>query len=837
MPKIIESPLVGTRWKTAFCDVYAPLLLEEGQLIGELKDKVSPLFKAPFHNFAFPLTLKGCSFLCCLFYDEHTVRLASLRPGQEFFLASLFDEEDLRVFVQKIRELNPKTFPSVYQRLSLKVKGPELLEGDNQDQRYRDVVKAMQPLTEKLLEEIRSYKSTVLERISNYALSLTTTYALLRIHLLKFVAILASLDFEHSEVEIKRLLLETLRRISDDHRKVKRLTKVEDVSPLPPALEFSFKTTALALRVLPSKILGSTTRWMVRSMAKRFIAGETIEKARASMLSLFISGRDATLDQLGELVVSKKEADNYRDEVLKLIRGLSLHIKRGERNKAGINKAHISIKVSALCSDFKPWAFDYTYADTAPRLVSIFTEAKRHKVFINIDAEHYFHRDAVLQIMRRVLLETSNLKDYGDVGIVLQAYLRDAQTHLGDLIALARERGLTMPIRLVKGAYWDAETTEAFANGFDAFEFLNKEETDLSFRQLIFKILENSPQVQLCLGSHNFSDHVFCEVLRERHFDNSLLIEHQCLHMTYEGLSIGLVNMNWVVRNYIPIGPLLTGMAYLVRRIMENSSQVGVLTLMRSHMNKTALQRPEVIHAERLQKGSLEQDTNPKDFSGDFVNVCPSRLYIKEESKSLESTLKKFRKELGKTYNASFLLSGEICEIFSPSDTSLSVGRIRFAGESDVDRAVSACHKNYCEGPWPNSWKERAAVLVKTACYLLMRREELAALISYESGKTLPESLGDVEEAVDFLNFYAREEKRLQEASSQRESRGVTAVVAPWNFPLAIPCGMTAAALVAGNTVLLKSAEQTPLTAQVLVDYFPQGRSGGSDSYPSSGYR
>ena len=816
---IVTTPLAGTPWIVAFCEVYGPLFEHEGRGIEDLKEYVAPFLDIPFDNFAFPVNLGGCPFLCYLFYDEQTLRLTS-RPGQELFLASLCDKEDVNIFVQKIQGLNVATFPSVYQRLAVKRQWPHLLEGPDQDPRYRDVIQAMSPVTEKLLKEIRSYKPTLLESLSNKALSLTTSYGLLRIHLLKFVSTLASLDHDDKGIEIKRILLETLRRPCLDHKAARRASRTGDFGPLPIPLYWCFKALGFFLSYVPPNILGRVTRGMVRLMARRFIAGETIEKAKDSMISLFASGRDVTLDQLGELVVSKKEADSYRDEVLKLIKGLSLHIKKGEQNKAGIKKAHISIKVSALCSDFKPWAFRETYADLAPRLTDIFKKAKEHQVFINIDAEHYFHRDTVFHITKRVLLTTAELKDYADVGLVLQGYLRDAWDHLDEIIALAKERKITLPIRLVKGAYWDAETTEAWALGFEAPEFLNKEETDLNFRQLVFRILEHSPAVQLCLGSHNSSDHVFCEVLRKRHFNKALSIEHQCLHMTYEGLSTGLVKMDWAVRNYIPIGPLITGMAYLVRRIMENSSQVGVLTHMRSHIGLALPKRPEVVHREKLQKAAMMQDQILKEDSGNFVNVCPPRLYIRREYDNLINAVEKFRKKLGKTYPSPFPLSGELRNIVCPSDPSLCVGRIRFARVEDVDKAVSLSHEHYCQGFWPDSWKKRTSLLVQVACRFLIRRGELAGLISYESGKTLPEALGDVDEAVDFLNFYAREEKKLQEHSSSISSHGVTAVVSPWNFPLAIPCGMTAAALVSGNTVILKSAEQTPLTAQVLVDIF-----------------
>ena len=124
--------------------------------------------------------------------------------------------------------------------------------------------------------------------------------------------------------------------------------------------------------------------------------------------------------------------------------------------------------------------------------------------------------DVVFKIYRRVLLETPELRDYKATGIVIQAYLRDGYQHLKDIIALAKERNLPMPVRLVKGAYWDAETVEGDAHSFNAPQFLNKEETDIHFRQLILKILEAHPHLKLALASHNFSDHAFAEAAKEK---------------------------------------------------------------------------------------------------------------------------------------------------------------------------------------------------------------------------------------------------------------------------------------------------------------------------------
>ena len=233
-------------------------------------------------------------------------------------------------------------------------------------------------------------------------------------------------------------------------------------------------------------------------------------------------------------MISEDEADYYRDQVLEFIIESSGQLGE-ERNKAGISRAHVSIKVSALCSDFRAEAVESVRERTVPRLREILITAKRHGVFINIDAEHYNYRDLVFNIYRDVLLDTPELSDYADTGIVIQSYLRDGAGHLEQVCQLARERKVTMPIRLVKGAYWDVETIDADAHSWNAPEFLNKEESDLLYRQLIVKTFESWPHLQLCLAGHNFADHGFAEVLRRKLFPQLPPIEHQCLHMTCEG--------------------------------------------------------------------------------------------------------------------------------------------------------------------------------------------------------------------------------------------------------------------------------------------------------------
>ncbi|MEK6625589.1 MAG: proline dehydrogenase family protein, partial [Bdellovibrionota bacterium] len=361
------------------------------------------------------------------------------------------------------------------------------------DDAYNKICLDMQRKVEQLLFHLNQYAPSFFERLTDYALGLTAQYLLLRVHLLKFLAILPGLDHDKGGKEVKRMLLESLRRLIDDSDLAVRHFKIGQEKALPNWMRQGFNLFYKVSEWIPAYPLAYGVRVAVKFMARRFIAGESIEKASKSFRSLFETQRQVTLDQLGELVVSEREADRYAEDVIKLIKGFSLHVLKGEKNLAGINKANVSIKVSALSGQFRPEAFDFTYGQVGPRLQRIFLAALEHDVFINVDAEHYHYRDVVFKIYRKVLLTTPELKDFKTTGIVLQAYLKDAAAHLDEIIALAKERGGMMPIRIVKGAYWDAETVEGRACNFNPPEFLNKEETDLNFRAMIYKIFENFP--------------------------------------------------------------------------------------------------------------------------------------------------------------------------------------------------------------------------------------------------------------------------------------------------------------------------------------------------------
>ncbi len=816
----VKKRVVDSDWQVSFYEEFESMLFPSGVLSPGVSELVAFVQnQGTALGFRREVVVDGFPFLCAVRPEEKGIYIGTRRLSRELALLKLhevnpilIDKESEKFFfnlkehVEKISTLSPGLFPSEIEWVTSQQGLPQFLEknqwGDVDDE-ARDILK-------KLVKKTADYRSNSFEKVSDYGLTLTAQYDLIRVHLLKFLALLPSLDHDKMGLEVKRNLLESLRRLLDDSKAIS-LQKKRGTRQLPLHLIILFSVALQVASFLPAGLLASVVRFLVRMMAKRFIAGESINTCHETLRELRATKREATLDQLGELVVSAREADEYFEKVLQLVHGLKQHIPKGEKNAAGIYNAHVSIKVSALSHDFRPQAFEATYAKVAPRLRRILQEAHREEVFINVDAEHYHYRDLVLRIYGKVLLETPELKDYAQTGIVVQAYLRDGAKHLLDVAELAKQRNLRMPIRLVKGAYWDAETIEGEAHQFTPPQFLNKEESDLHFRQIAYLALKHHPFIQLAVGSHNLQDHAFVEAVRTLRFPTAPVIEHQCLHMTYEALSHGLAKMGWPTRNYMPIGNLLVGMAYLVRRIMENSSQVGVLSIMRSHQKASGLISPVEVHLQKKKSGTLQYDSFLTQIRSDFAPARPLKLYVPKELSGLESAIETLGGKLAQRQEE-FRNSPET-KIVCSSRPELIVGTVREHTSLDAIRAVEEAEKALAGSWWAKQSMAlyRVSVMLRAADLMLIRRNALASLIIFEAGKTMTEALADVDEAIDFISFYARQEIAIQLGPQKVTNRGVMAVIAPWNFPLAIPCGMTVAPLVAGNAVILKPAEQTPL--------------------------
>ncbi len=247
---------------------------------------------------------------------------------------------------------------------------------------------------------------------------------------------------------------------------------------------------------------------------------------------------------------------------------------------------------------------------------------------------------------------------------------------------------------------------------------------------------------------------------------------------------------------------------------MENSSQVGILSISRSHQSEQKVQPPQVSFVEKKKRGELVLDGSLFALGAEFKNVQPVRLYHEPLCKKLKTLIQEFV-----AFHPLLELNGKKHSLFSPSQPEQEVGSLCYANIDDARHALEQLAEG-CQ-TWSHDVFLRLTVLQKAAQLMLLKRFELATLIVHEAGKTATEALADVDEAIDFLNFYCREELRLQKTRA-RTSLGTVVVIAPWNFPLAIPCGMVVGALVAGNTVILKSSEKTPLVAAALTELFYQ---------------
>lgn len=761
-------------------------------------------------DFKWFIEINTMQFFVGVFSSSKEIYIASKNLSDELLVLSLNRDEvqaenqEYTNFVKRLATIPLENSPTVIEFISHVEDLPLFNEG-----RFESVHEKTNKLTQELAKKVSHYKSSLFEKFSDYGLSLTANYMLIRIHMLKFLAILPNLDHDETGDEVKRIFLETLRRLQVDSTKARVLELTGQKKPLPLIHDAAVRFLFFVCQFIPAKPLTKFIRFSVSQMAKRFIAGTNIVDAESSLKALLTSGRSATIDQLGELVVSNYEADEYTEKVINLIKGLATQMPKGVKNKADINLAHVSIKVSALCNDFKPQAFNYTFENVAPRLKKILLAGKENDVFVNIDAEHYHYRDQVLRIYEKVLLETEELEGWGQTGIVVQAYLKDGINHFNDVLELAKKREVRMPIRLVKGAYWDAETIEAEAHNFNSPQFLNKEETDIHFRQLIYKSLEHGDHIQLAVASHNLQDHCFSEALREEFFPEAPIIEHQCLHMTYEGLSVALSKLNWPTRNYIPVGDLLVGMAYLVRRIMENSSQVGVLTIMRSHKNTLDKKTPTQKLKLKKKSGEIVWDEAVTNISGQFKNIYPIRTYIDSHLKVIQNALDS---DLKKLKNGRLYKSEGSIDIVSSSDPSLLLGKIDYTNPEKIDSKIENLFKDF----QLYKTKNRQIKLIKLANLMLQNREKITSLIMLEAGKTIDEAIADVDEAIDFINFYLREQLEIEKEHPHTCGKGVVGVIAPWNFPLAIACGMAVAPYIAGNNIILKPSENTCLVGMEL---------------------
>jgi RHH-type proline utilization regulon transcriptional repressor/proline dehydrogenase/delta 1-pyrroline-5-carboxylate dehydrogenase len=607
----------------------------------------------------------------------------------------------------------------------------------------------------------------------------------------------------------------------------------------------------------PESLVGRTLAIAARrnalGHARRFIAGtNTAEVLTAAMRERKLR-RAFTLDILGEAVTSEVEADRYWRLYFDLIEQISPTVnswrEEPQIDRAGLMelpRVNVSVKLSALDSRFDPIDPEATLERVGRRLRPLLRLAREHHAHVHVDMESYQTKDMTLRIFREILMEPE-FRGWPHVGIVIQAYLRDAADDLVRLREWASRRGTPVWVRLVKGAYWDYETIHAQSVGWPVPVWQEKWQSDANFEQLARYLLVHNDVLKTALGSHNIRS-LAHGIAAARHLGlPPSAFELQMLYGMGDQEKQALVDLGHRMRIYMPYGELIPGMAYLVRRLLENTSNDSFLRASfaeevspeRLLMNPLELRSEKPVALSLRERnptvGVLLRETKPhaeREVYDTFTNEATADFAKEENRQAMQQALAQVRGQFGK--HSPLWIAGQEVDTperltsFDPSHRERVVGTSAAATAEHIDQAVAAAREALPE--WNGLGAEaRADFLRRAADVMRRRRFELAAWEVYECGKGWRESDSDICEAIDFCEFYARQAMLLQgsgvdvpgeENRTTYIPRGVAGVIAPWNFPLAILTGMTTAALVTGNTVVMKPAEQSPIIAAKLMEIF-----------------
>src|SRR5882724_3159109 len=612
--------------------------------------------------------------------------------------------------------------------------------------------------------------------------------------------------------------------------------------------------TGVQLAKIVPWLSGQILRWNVSGMARQFIAGKNPRDLMKTLRKRHKQGIGFTVDLLGEAVVSEKEATEYTARCFDLLEVLGRETQSwtdplGENSEL-FPVVNLSVKISALYSQMNPADPADASDQLAPKLPPILRRARELGAFVNFDMESYAHKNTTLALFKTLFVEPEFLS-WPHVGIVIQAYLRDAEKDLRDLTEWARTRGTRFTVRLVKGAYWDYERIKSNQNGWDTPVYLQKPESDANFEALTRVLLENESTVTAAFGSHNVRSIAYAQALAEELGIDRSRFEFQLLYGMAGPIKRALVDMSYRVREYCPVGELLPGMSYLVRRLLENTSNEGFLRakfaenvsakellrdpreLIRSNgASPMKLQSPIPLQ-DQHRKNSASIDTAPDDV---YRNSPLVNFVYKDSQDKMRSALREARQRFGEKYP--LVIGGEkvwtdqLTPSVNPSAPDEIVGYGSEAGIPEAERAVKAAREAF--GKWSRTpIEERARLLERAADIMERRRYELSAVEVFEVGKPWNEADADIREAIDFCRFYAEQMRRLgrpkltqrvpgEESYHHYWARGVAFVIAPWNFPIAILGGMASAGVVTGNTVIMKPSEQSIVCGAMLMQVFEE---------------
>lgn len=598
------------------------------------------------------------------------------------------------------------------------------------------------------------------------------------------------------------------------------------------------KLVSRLVRWLPSrgigaKVLSANAFRSSGRLARRFIAGSTLEETLRAVAEQRKRKLAFTIDLLGEASLTEIEAERYQAEYLRLVEGLAEEVNQWptveeiDRDPYGpLPRVNVSIKLSSLYSQFDPIDPEGTSQAVKERLRPILHLARQQRVFVNLDMEQFAYKDLTIRIFQEILDEDA-FRDWPDVGIALQAYLRSAESDVQGMAEWAKRRGTPVWVRLIKGAYWDYETVVAAQEGWPVPVFTQKWQSDATYEKLSIFLLKNHRLLRPAFGSHNVRSLAHAMAAAQLMGLPPRSYEIQMLFGMADPIKHALVRLDQRVRVYTPFGQLLPGMAYLVRRLLENTANTSFL---RASFTEHVPEEKLLMNPALLERPLAADEA----IADDAFHNEPLTDFSQESGRAaMAAALADVKKQLGREYpsviDGQAQAAGSWVESLNPSHQREIVGRCQRSSVEQAAQAIAAASAAF--PAWRDTPAERRAAYLDAAADVLRRRRfELAAWQVYECAKQWREADADVAEAIDFCVYYAREMRRLaeprrvhlpgEENATQYDPRGVTVVIAPWNFPLAILTGMTTAALVTGNTVIMKPAEQSSVIAAKLMEIF-----------------
>lgn len=566
----------------------------------------------------------------------------------------------------------------------------------------------------------------------------------------------------------------------------------------------------------------------VRIMGEQFVLGATIEKAIKRAAA---DGFVCSFDMLGEGARTDADADRYEKAYADAIRSVAKHAK-GQ----GPERGHgVSVKLSALSPRYEARQAERVFADLYPRILRLAQIAAQADINFTLDAEEADRLAISLDLLDRLAREPS-LSDWRGLGLAVQAYQKRGPQTVEAVAGIARATGRRLMVRLVKGAYWDSEIKRAQVAGLDGYPvYTTKAATDVSYLVCAKAMLAAAPHIYGQFATHNA--HTLAAV-RLMASQMGLSPEFQRLHGMGEALYAAATDRYgaFPLRVYAPVGSHEDLLPYLVRRLLENGANTSFVHALLDEKTPVAKVVVDPITAvEAAGAGPHPRIPLPRDLYG------PSRrnsggldLSVAAVRDRLTHAIIRLDHEMlegAPIVGGQLVKTGEGQAAVSPTVLSHKIGQVWQASTADVDQAFAAAKA--AQPAWDRRGGEgRAKVLRAMADALETERDRLIAICVREAGKTLSDAIAEVREAVDFCRYYAHlAERQFATPETMRgpvgetnqlslHGRGVFVCISPWNFPLAIFTGQIAAALAAGNGVLAKPAEQTPIIATEAVKLF-----------------